>query len=87
MRQRLPAVSMSPLGAKGAGEASAVASATAAVDELSPLGITHLDMPLTGERVWRAIREKRNQTHGSDPSPARSHPPGDTNTPAIGAGA
>ena len=27
----------------------------AVVDALSPLGITHIDMPLTPERVWRAI--------------------------------
>jgi carbon-monoxide dehydrogenase large subunit len=27
----------------------------AVLDALAPLGITHLDMPLTAERVWRAI--------------------------------
>jgi carbon-monoxide dehydrogenase large subunit len=29
----------------------------AVVDALAPLGIRHLDMPLTPERVWRAMRE------------------------------
>ncbi|WP_338050862.1 xanthine dehydrogenase family protein molybdopterin-binding subunit [Roseicella aerolata] len=49
-----------PLGVKGAGEAGTVgalpALVNAVVDALRPLGITHLEMPLTPERVWRAIR-------------------------------
>ena len=49
-----------PLGVKGAGEAGNVgalaAVMNAVVDALSPLGITHLDMPATPESVWRAIR-------------------------------
>jgi aerobic carbon-monoxide dehydrogenase large subunit len=49
-----------PLGIKGAGEAGAIgappALVNAVVDALSPLGIEHLDMPLTPERVWSAIR-------------------------------
>jgi carbon-monoxide dehydrogenase large subunit len=49
-----------PLGVKGAGEAGNVgalaAIMNAVVDALSPLGITHLDMPATPEKVWRAIR-------------------------------
>jgi aerobic carbon-monoxide dehydrogenase large subunit len=49
-----------PLGVKGAGEAGAIgappALVNAVVDALSPLGIEHLDMPLTPERVWEAIR-------------------------------
>jgi carbon-monoxide dehydrogenase large subunit len=49
-----------PLGVKGAGEAGNVgalaAIMNAVVDALSPLGITHLDMPATPESVWRAIR-------------------------------
>jgi carbon-monoxide dehydrogenase large subunit len=53
-----------PLGVKGAGEAGTVGSipavVNAVVDALSPLGIKHVDMPLTSERVWRAIREARN---------------------------
>jgi carbon-monoxide dehydrogenase large subunit len=51
-----------PLGVKGVGEAGTIgatpAVANAVVDALSPLGIRHLDIPLTPERVWRAMREK-----------------------------
>ena len=53
-----------PLGVKGAGEAGTVGSipavVNAVVDALSPLGIKHVDMPLTSERVWRAIRDVRD---------------------------
>jgi carbon-monoxide dehydrogenase large subunit len=46
---------------KGAGETGTIASTpavvNAVVDALAPLGIRHLDMPLTPERVWRAMRE------------------------------
>jgi carbon-monoxide dehydrogenase large subunit len=48
-----------PLGAKGCGEAGSIAApaaiVNAVVDALSPLGVAHLEMPLTSERVWRAI--------------------------------
>ena len=50
-----------PLGVKGVGEAGTIgatpAIANAVVDALSPLGIRHLDLPFTPERVWRAIKE------------------------------
>jgi len=49
-----------PLGAKGLGEAGNIgvppAVVNAVVDALSPLGVRHLDMPLTAEAVWRAMR-------------------------------
>ena len=49
-----------PLGAKGIGEAGTIGSApavqNAVVDAVSHLGVRHIDMPLTPERVWRAIR-------------------------------
>jgi carbon-monoxide dehydrogenase large subunit len=49
-----------PLGAKGVGEAGTngcpPAIANAVIDALSPLGITHLDLPFTAERVWQAIQ-------------------------------
>ncbi|HET9903094.1 MAG TPA: xanthine dehydrogenase family protein molybdopterin-binding subunit [Xanthobacteraceae bacterium] len=52
---------VNPLGVKGAGEAGTVgalaAIVNAAADALSGLGIDHVDMPLTSERLWRAIRE------------------------------
>lgn len=53
------------LGAKGAGEAGTIASTPAVVnaviDALSPLGIRHVDMPLSPPRVWAAIQEAREQ--------------------------
>ncbi|WP_123535790.1 xanthine dehydrogenase family protein molybdopterin-binding subunit [Halosimplex salinum] len=49
------------LGVKGIGEAGTIAAPPAVVnavcDALDPLGIAHVDMPLTEERVWTAIRE------------------------------
>ncbi len=52
-----------PLGAKGAGEAGTVgalpAVMSAALDALGPLGVKHIEMPLTPERVWQVIREAR----------------------------
>jgi carbon-monoxide dehydrogenase large subunit len=54
-----------PLGVKGAGEAGNVgalaAIMNAVVDALAPLGIAHIDMPATPEKVWRAIRAKRGR--------------------------
>jgi carbon-monoxide dehydrogenase large subunit len=51
---------VNPLGAKGIGESGTLAApptiVNAVMDALSPLGIRHLDMPLTPEKVWRAIR-------------------------------
>ena len=52
-----------PLGVKGVGEAGTVGSLPAVVnavhDALAPLGVRHVDMPLTPARVWGAIREAR----------------------------
>jgi carbon-monoxide dehydrogenase large subunit len=54
-----------PLGSKGCGEAGCAGSMStvvnAVVDALSDLGIKHLDMPLTSERVWRAIQEAKGK--------------------------
>jgi carbon-monoxide dehydrogenase large subunit len=51
---------LNPLGAKGIGESGTIGSTpavqNAVVDALAHLGVTHLDMPLTPERVWRALR-------------------------------
>ena len=48
-----------PLGAKGLGEAGCIAIppalVNAAVDALTPFGVRHLDMPLTPEKLWRAM--------------------------------
>jgi len=51
---------VNPLGAKGIGEAGTIGSTpavqSAVIDALSHLGVRHLDMPATPERVWRAIQ-------------------------------
>ncbi|MDA1090476.1 MAG: xanthine dehydrogenase family protein molybdopterin-binding subunit [Proteobacteria bacterium] len=51
-----------PLGVKGAGEAGCVGALPAVVnavlDALKGHGVVHMDMPLTPEKVWRAIRDK-----------------------------
>ena len=50
---------LNPLGAKGIGEAGTVGSTpavqNAVIDAVSHLGVRHIDMPCTPERVWRAI--------------------------------
>jgi aerobic carbon-monoxide dehydrogenase large subunit len=52
-----------PLGTKGCGEAGCAGSLStlinAVLDALSEYGVTHIDMPLTPERVWRAIRDAK----------------------------
>jgi carbon-monoxide dehydrogenase large subunit len=52
-----------PLGAKGCGEAGCAGALpsvmNALVDALWELGIRHIDMPATPERVWQAIRDAR----------------------------
>jgi carbon-monoxide dehydrogenase large subunit len=54
---------VNPLGAKGAGEAGTIAStpavANAVIDALAPLGIRHVDMPLTAPRVWAAMQQAK----------------------------
>jgi len=56
---------LNSIGAKGIGESATVGSTpavqNAVVDALSHLGVRHLDMPCTPERVWRAIREAGSQ--------------------------
>jgi carbon-monoxide dehydrogenase large subunit len=51
-----------PLGAKGIGESATVgappAIANAVVDALAHLGVRHLDIPITPEKVWNILREK-----------------------------
>jgi carbon-monoxide dehydrogenase large subunit len=51
-----------PIGVKGVGESATIgatpAVVNAVVDALEPFGIDHLDMPLTNEKVWRAIESE-----------------------------
>jgi carbon-monoxide dehydrogenase large subunit len=57
-----------PLGVKGVGElptvAAPVAVANAVMDALAPYGIRHLDLPLTAEKIWRAIQGGSQDTPG-----------------------
>ena len=52
-----------PIGVKGSGQAGCIAAPqtiiNAIVDALTPLGIEHLDMPATPERIWRSILDRR----------------------------
>jgi aerobic carbon-monoxide dehydrogenase large subunit len=53
-----------PLGAKGVGEGGTIGAGpavqNAVIDALAHLGVRHIDMPVSPERVWRAIREARD---------------------------
>ncbi|MGH6953931.1 MAG: xanthine dehydrogenase family protein molybdopterin-binding subunit, partial [Alphaproteobacteria bacterium] len=64
-----------PMGVKGCGEAGCVAApaavVNATVDALAKHGIRHLDMPMTPERVWRALNRSRAAEGG-----ARARGPG-----------
>ena len=65
-----------PLGVKGIGETGTIASTVtiynAVMDALKPLGVTKIDMPLTPEKVWRAIQEAGHE-HGHDHGHEHSH--------------
>jgi aerobic carbon-monoxide dehydrogenase large subunit len=58
-----------PMGLKGVGETGTIASTQAAVnavaDALAPFGIKHMDMPMTPERVWRAIQSAKGAANVS----------------------
>ncbi|HWD24797.1 MAG TPA: molybdopterin cofactor-binding domain-containing protein, partial [Acidimicrobiales bacterium] len=77
-----------PLGAKGIGESATVGATpavqNAVVDALSHLGIRHIDMPCTPERVWRAIESARSR---SLPDYWREPPAFFANLPVAGADA
>ncbi|WP_134325073.1 xanthine dehydrogenase family protein molybdopterin-binding subunit [Cumulibacter soli] len=53
-----------PIGAKGIGESGTIGSTpavhSAVIDAVSHLGIRHIDMPCTPEKVWRAVRDAEN---------------------------
>jgi carbon-monoxide dehydrogenase large subunit len=58
-----------PLGAKGIGESGTIGATpavqNAVIDAVAHLGVRHIDLPLTAERVWRAIDEARAATGAS----------------------
>ena len=55
---------VNPVGAKGIGEAGSVGSIAATInavcDALSPLGINHIEMPATPDRIWSAIQNAKS---------------------------
>ena len=57
---------LNPLGAKGIGEASTIGSTPAVqnaiIDALSHLGVRHIDLPCTSQRVWQAISDAESGT-------------------------
>lgn len=62
---------LNPLGAKGIGESATVGSTpavqNAVIDALSHLGVRHIDMPMTPERVWKAISQGSEAVFWSEP--------------------
>jgi carbon-monoxide dehydrogenase large subunit len=60
--------STNSMGVKGVGEAGTIAAPpavlNAVIDALTPLGVTQLDMPVSPERVWRAIQAAAGQKGG-----------------------
>ncbi len=73
---------LNPLGAKGIGESATIGSTpavqNAVVDALRPLGVRHIDLPCSPQRVWRAIRDARA---GRPADPWREPPPVFTTLP------
>ncbi len=56
---------VNPLGVKGVGEAGTIGASPAivnsVVDALSPLGVRHIDMPLSPERIWNLLEKGASQ--------------------------
>ena len=67
--------SYNPLGAKGIGEAGTIGATPAVqnaiIDALGHLGVRHIDMPATPQRVWQTLRS------ASGAAPAGPDEPGD----------
>jgi carbon-monoxide dehydrogenase large subunit len=63
MEEHATASRINPLGIKGMGESGCTASlgalVNAVIDAVRPLGIDHLDMPLTPAKLWTEISAKR----------------------------
>ncbi|MGZ4307522.1 MAG: xanthine dehydrogenase family protein molybdopterin-binding subunit, partial [Solirubrobacteraceae bacterium] len=55
---------VNPLGVKGIGESGTIGSTpavhNAVIDALSPYGVRHVDMPVNGETVWRALQDAKH---------------------------
>jgi carbon-monoxide dehydrogenase large subunit len=74
-----------PLGAKGIGESGTIGATpavhNAVVDALAHVGVRHVDMPLTPENVWRALKDARR---GAENHPWREPPPVFEDLPRAG---
>jgi carbon-monoxide dehydrogenase large subunit len=74
-----PATS-NPLGTKGASESGTIgapaAIGNAVVDALWHLGVRHIALPLTSEKVWRAMAHARAETIAVTPAILPIQPPG-----------
>jgi aerobic carbon-monoxide dehydrogenase large subunit len=57
-----------PLGAKGVGEGGTIGAGpavqNAVIDALAHLGVRHIDMPMSPDRVWRAIKDAPREVPG-----------------------
>jgi carbon-monoxide dehydrogenase large subunit len=50
---------VNPLGVKGIGEAGTIGSTPAVANAIADaLGVAHVDMPFTSEKMWRVIHQK-----------------------------
>jgi aerobic carbon-monoxide dehydrogenase large subunit len=63
------ATAVNRLGVKGAGQAGRMGAPQTIInpilDALAPLGVGHVEMPATPERIWRAIRRARSSGRGA----------------------
>jgi carbon-monoxide dehydrogenase large subunit len=63
---------VNPIGAKGIGESATIGSTpavqNAVVDALKHLGVKHIDLPCTAERVWREIQNPRTDVWREPPA-------------------
>jgi aerobic carbon-monoxide dehydrogenase large subunit len=62
---------VNPMGAKGIGESATIGSTpavqNAVIDALTHLGVRHIDLPCTPERVWREIQRPRSDVWREPP--------------------
>ncbi len=63
---------VNPIGAKGIGESASIGSTpavqNAVVDALKHLGVKHIDLPCTAQRVWREIQDPRSDVWTEPPA-------------------
>jgi carbon-monoxide dehydrogenase large subunit len=74
------ATDRNPLGAKGIGEGGTIGAGpavhNAVIDALAHLGVRHIDMPVSPQRVWRAIRDAQRAAPGERTTGGRHGAPG-----------